>query len=73
VITGEDIIAALEHATDLDGVELALKREQAIRSAVAESGQSRQLVEMVLEDLKALGFSAALILTEHVQTIERRS
>jgi hypothetical protein len=68
MITGEDLIAALPHATDLDGLRAALIREYFIRQAMAETGEDRQTVVDMIGALDSMNQEAVLELTSGAPT-----
>ena len=64
MITGEEIVAALPLATDLEGVQKAVSREVAIRGVMAETGESREVVTKMSDALASMDQEAVLELTE---------
>lgn len=71
MIAGEDIVAALEHATDLDAIQKALTREHAIRAVMAETGESREVVVIVADMSQSMAEESVLSLTEGEPTTLR--
>jgi hypothetical protein len=68
MITGEDLIAALPHATDLEGLRDAVSREYVIRKVMTETGEDRQTVIDTMGAIDSMNQEAVLGLTSGAPT-----